>query len=200
MGSGDVTQWLARWREGDANALDRIVPLVYNALRQVARGQLRGEIRHPVTLSATALVHETYLRLLQQRQIQAVDRNSFLAIAGLTMRRILVDHARKRRRLKRGADVAITPLADEDELPALLSESEVDEVLALDEALERLAAADPRAARIVEHRVFTGLTLEETAQALDLSVKTVQRTWTAARAFLRKEIGGRGFAAIDGDG
>ena len=190
MHPGDVTLWLARWREGDAEALDRIVPLVYNALRQVARGQLRSEVKQPVTLSATALVHETYLRLIQQRQIQAVDRGSFLAIAGLTMRRILVDHARKRRRLKRGADVTIGPLEDDEELPALLSETEVDEVLALDQALERLGAADPRAVRIVEYRVFTGLTLEETAQAMDLSVKTVQRSWLAARAFLRKEVGG----------
>ena len=196
---GDVTQWLERWRAGDADALDRIVPLVYNALRQVARGQLRGEARQPLTLSATGLVHETYMRLLQQRQIQAVDRHSFLAIAGLTMRRILVDHARKRRRLKRGSEVSFAPLEEED-APALLSETEVDEVLAIDEALERLAAADPRAVRIVELRVFTGLTLEETARALDLSVKTVQRTWTAARAFLRKEIGGRGLPPMDDDG
>jgi RNA polymerase sigma factor (TIGR02999 family) len=141
-------------------------------------------------LSATALVHETYLRLLQQRQIQAVDRDSFLAIAGLTMRRIMVDHARKRRRLKRGSDVVVTALTDDDDAPALLTETEVDEVLALDQALERLGAADPRAVQIVELRVFTGLTLEETAQALGISVKTVQRTWLVARAFLRKEVGG----------
>ena len=196
MRPGDVTEWLARWRAGDAEALDRIVPLVYSALQQVARGQLRGEMRQPLTLSATALVHETYLRLMQQRQIQAVDRDSFLAIAGLTMRRILVDHARKRRRLKRGSDVVFTPLEEEHDLPALLSENEVDEVLALDAALERLAAADPRAVRIVEYRVFTGLTLEETASALDLSVKTVQRSWVAARAFLRKEIGGSSLSRI----
>ena len=144
----------------------------------------------PLTLSATALVHETYLRLLQQRQIQAVDHNSFLAIAGLTMRRIMVDHARKRRRLKRGSDVVITPLDEDDDAPALLSDTEVDEVLALDQALGRLAAADPRAVQIVELRVFTGLTLEETAQALGVSMKTVQRTWLVARAFLRKEVGG----------
>jgi RNA polymerase sigma factor (TIGR02999 family) len=188
MDPGEVTQWLERWRAGDAEALDRIVPLVYNALRQVARGQLRGEVRQPVTLSPTVLVHETYLRLLQQRQIQAVDRGSFLAIAGLTMRRILVDHARRRRRLKRGEGVPLTSLDADDDVP-LLSETEVDEVLAIDTALERLAAADPRAVRIVELRVFTGLTLEETARALDLSVKTVQRSWVAARAYLRKEIG-----------
>ena len=190
MGTGEVTEWLGKWKAGDAEALDRIVPLVYNALQQVARGQLRGDAKQPVTLSATALVHETYLRLLQQRQIQAVDRDSFLAIAGLTMRRIIVDHARKRRRLKRGSDVVVTALTDDDDAPALLTETEVDEVLALDQALERLGAADPRAVQIVELRVFTGLTLEETAQALGISVKTVQRTWLVARAFLRKEVGG----------
>jgi len=186
MGTGEVTEWLGKWKAGDADALDRIVPLVYNALRQVARGQLRGEAQQPLTLSATALVHETYLRLLQQRQIQAVDRNSFLAIAGLTMRRILVDHARKRRRLKRGSDVIVSALEDDGDAPALLSDTEVDEVLALD----HLGAADPRAVQIVELRVFTGLTLEETAEALAISMKTVQRTWLVARAFLRKEVGG----------
>ena len=190
MGTGEVTEWLGKWKAGDAEALDRIVPLVYNALRQVARGQLRGDAKQPLTLSATALVHETYLRLLQQRQIQAVDRSSFLAIAGLTMRRIMVDHARKRRRLKRGSDVVVSALEDDGDAPALLSETEVDEVLALDQALERLGAADPRAVQIVELRVFTGLTLEETAAALGISMKTVQRTWLVARAFLRKEVGG----------
>jgi RNA polymerase sigma factor (TIGR02999 family) len=190
MGTGEVTEWLGKWKAGDAEALDRIVPLVYNALRQVARGQLRGDAKQPLTLSATALVHETYLRLLQQRQIQAVDRDSFLAIAGLTMRRIMVDHARKRRRLKRGSDCVVTTLEDDGDAPALLTETEVDEVLALDQALDRLGAADPRAVQIVELRVFTGLTLEETAQALGVSAKTVQRTWLVARAFLRKEVGG----------
>ena len=188
MKSGQVTEWLARWRAGDHDALDRILPLVYDELRQVARRQLRWEAPQP-TLSATALVHEVYLRLVQQRRIQAIDRDSFLATAGQTMRRILVDHARARRRLKRGGSDAPVSL-DEADLPALLSEAEVDEVLALEEVLDRLAAADERAARVVEYRVFAGLTLEETARVLDVSTKTVQRTWLAARAFLRKEIAG----------
>jgi len=191
MESGQVTQWLARWRAGDHDALDRIVPLVYDELRQVARRQIGGEPQ-PATLSATALVHEVYLRLVQQRRIQALDRDSFLAIAGQTMRRILVDHARARRRLKRGGADLTVPL-DEMDVPALLSDAEVDEVLAIEEVLDRLAAADARAARVVEYRVFAGLTLEETARALDVSLKTVQRTWLAARAFLRKEIAGGGF-------
>jgi RNA polymerase sigma factor (TIGR02999 family) len=186
MESGQVTQWLARWRAGDHDALDRIVPLVYDELRQVARRQIGGEPQPP-TLSATALVHEVYLRLVQQRRIQAIDRDSFLAIAGQTMRRILVDHARARRRLKRGGADVTVPL-DGIDVPALLSDGEVDEVLAIEEVLEALAAADARAVRVVEYRVFAGLTLEETARALDVSLKTVQRTWLAVRAFLRKEV------------
>jgi RNA polymerase sigma factor (TIGR02999 family) len=188
METGQVTQWLAQWRAGGHDALEHVVPLVYAELRQAARRQLWRESASP-TLSATALVHEVYLRLVQQRQIQASDRQGFLAIAGQTMRRILVDHARARHRLKRGADAQPVPLEEQD-VPALLSDIEVEEVLAIEAALEKLAAFDERAARIVEYRVFAGLTLEETALALDVAVKTVQRTWVTARAWLRKEIGG----------
>lgn len=188
MEPGQVTEWLARWRAGGPEALEHVVPLVYEELRQVARRQLRREPESP-TLSATALVHEVYLRLLKQRQIQASDRRSFLAIAGQTMRRILVDHARARRRLKRRTDSPPSSL-DEQDVPPLLTEVEVEETLLLETALERLAAIDERAARIVEYRVFAGLTLDETAQALEVSAKTVQRTWVAARAWLRKEIAG----------
>lgn len=181
-----VTDWLVRWRAGDTDALEHIVPLVYDELRQVARRQLRHE---PManTLSATALVHEVYLRLLQQRQIAADDRDSFLSIAAQTMRRILVDHARRRKRVKRGGDRPATSLDEESEI-ALLTDSEVDEVLALDAVLEKLARLDERAARVVEYRIFAGLTLDETATALGVSAKTVQRAWTTARAWLRKEI------------
>ena len=181
-----ITTWLARWRAGQHDALERIVPLLYQELRQVARRQL-GREPQGHTLSATALVHEVYLRLLRQRQIQAADREALLAVAAQTMRRVLVDHARRRRRLKRGGDESAVLIDDLDAVP-LLSEREVDEVIAFDEVSERLANLDPRAARIVEHRVFAGLTLEETADALGCSAKTVQRTWTAARAWLRKEI------------
>jgi RNA polymerase sigma factor (TIGR02999 family) len=186
MAQGQVTVWLDRWRAGDHAALDNIVPLVYRELCRVAERQLRHQ-SPAITLSATALVHETYLRLVRQRQIQAVDRDTFLATAGHTMRRILVDHARARRRLKRGRGYTMVDASDAG--AALLTEAEVDEVLAIEDVLERLAAADPRAARIVEYRVFAGFTLEETAQALAISTKTVQRTWLAARAFLRKEVG-----------
>jgi RNA polymerase sigma factor (TIGR02999 family) len=179
-----VTVWLSRWRSGQQDALEHIVPLVYDELRQVARRQLSRE-RLPHALSATTLVHETYLRLLGQRQLQASDRPGFLAVVGCTMRRILVDEARRRNRLKRGGNEP--PLALEDE-PAAFADVDADEVLALDALLERLAAMNERAARIVEYRIFAGFTLEETASALDVSVKTVQRTWSTARAWLRKEL------------
>ena len=188
MPEGQVTEWLSRWRAGDREAPERVVPLVYNELRRVARRQLRRESAGH-TLSATALVHEVYLRLVLQRQLAATDRNAFLAIAAQTMRRILVDHARARSRLKRGGDDHPIRLEVGDEVP-LLTDREVDEVLAIDMALERLAQVDERAHRVVECRIFAGLTLEETAQALGISTKSVQRTWTAARAWLRKEIGG----------
>ncbi len=185
--SGQVTRILAEWRSGDAQAVERLVPLVYDELRHLAGRQLRREAPGH-TLSATALVHEVYLRLLRQRQLSAVDRDGFLAIAAATMRRILVDHARTRQRLKRGGRHKPESL-EPDAQPVLLTPVEMEEVLAIDIALERLAERDQRAWRVVECRIFGGLTLEETARALDLSTKSVQRSWTAARAWLRKEIG-----------
>ena len=164
------------------------MPLIYEELRHLARRQLNHESPGH-TLSATGLVHEVYLRLLQQRQLAAVDRTGFLTIAGSTMRRILVDHARARKRLKRGGPDRAESLEPGAE-PALLTPLEVEEVLAIDLALDRLAQLNERARQVVECRVFGGLTLEETARVLDLSTKSVQRSWTAARAWLRKEIGG----------
>ena len=178
-----VTVWLSRWRAGQQDALEHIVPLVYDELRQIARRHLSRE-RRPHALSATTLVHETYLRLLAQRQLEASDRPGFLAVVGYTMRRILVDEARRRSRLKRGGDEPPVPIESEPEALAV----DVDQVLALDALLDRLAAMNERAARIVEYRVFAGFTLDETAAALDVSAKTVQRTWSTARAWLRKEL------------
>jgi RNA polymerase sigma factor (TIGR02999 family) len=126
------------------------------------------------------------LRLLQQRQIGAVDRSEFLSIAGHTMRRVLVDAARRRKRMKRGGGEAALSL--DDRVDARLTEGDAEQLLALDVLLERLAALNERAARVVEYRIFAGFTLEETAAALDMSVKTVQRTWSTARAWLRKEL------------
>jgi RNA polymerase sigma factor (TIGR02999 family) len=184
-----ITLWLTRLRAGEPGALDRLVPLVYHELRAVARRQLSREVRAP-TVSATTLVHEVYVRLLHQRTIDAQDRDTFFAVAAQTMRRILVDHARRRRRLKRGGRVGIVPLNAEHE-NALLTDNEIEEVLAVDSALARLAGLDERAARVVECRVFAGLTLEETAAVMGTSVKTVQRSWTTARAWLRKEMSNR---------
>ena len=192
MAAGQVTECLARWRAGDRDALEQLVPLVYDELRHVARRQLRRESCDH-TLSATALVHEVYLRLLRQRQLAAADRDGFLAIAAQTMRRILVDHARARARIKRGGKDRPVSLDDRHDVP-LLRDAEVEEVLAIDLALERLAQVDERALRVVECRIFAGLTIEETAQALGVSGKAVQRTWMTALAWLRKEIG-RGVAA-----
>jgi RNA polymerase sigma factor (TIGR02999 family) len=184
--ASSITVWLERLQGGEPGALDRLVPLVYDELRQVARRQLSREVPEH-TLSATALVHEVYLKLLQQRRVEAGDRETFLAVTASIMRRILVDHARRRHRLKRGGRQAPEPL-DDELIPAPLADQEVDEVLAVDRLLTRLSDMDARAARVVEYRIFAGLTLEETAAALGMSTKSVQRSWATARAWLRKEI------------
>ncbi|MFN8176921.1 MAG: ECF-type sigma factor [bacterium] len=181
---GEVTVWLHLLRDGDAAALDQVVAALYDELRVVARARLRAE-RPDHTLSPTALVNEVYLRLLGQRRIDASGRTEFFAVAARTMRRVLVDAARTRKRLKRGGDQERVPLEDVD---AALSIREADELLALEAALNRLAAEDPRAAEVVEKRFFAGLTLEETAASLGVSAKTIQRDWLAARAWLRKEV------------
>ncbi len=179
-----VTQWIQRMRVGDPAALDAIIPLLYQELRALAGRQMsREDAGH--TLSATALVHEAYFRLSKQRNIGADDRSQFLRIAGHTMRRILVDWARTRKRAKRGAGQVPVPLVEVEEF---LSEGEAEELLAIDEALERLSAINPRGAKVVEHRFFAGFSQEETAELMEISPKTVQRDWVAARAWLKKEI------------
>jgi len=184
MTPGEVTLLLERWRAGDAGALEHVLPVVYDELRRVAKRQLAAE-SSAHTLSPTALVHEVYLRLVDQRQIATSDREHFLAVAAKMMRRILVDHARAKRRLKRGGGDIPAALKD---MPAL-DPREIDELIALDDVLDKLATESERAVRVVECRIFAGLTLDETAKALDMSSKSVQRTWTAAAAWLRKEIG-----------
>ena len=181
---GEITRWLARLGDGEPDALEEVVRLLYDELRGVAGARLRAE-RPEHTLNATALVNEAYLRLVDQRRIPAGSRAEFLAAAATTMRRVLVDYARARTRAKRGGGAERVPL---EEVEPFLSESEADEVLALEDALQRLAAANPRAATVVTHRFFAGLTAAESADLLGVSEKTVRRDWIAARAWLRKEV------------
>ena len=183
--AGEVTRWLEQLSSGDPGALDRLVPLLYDELRRLARQRLRGE-RPGHTLQTTALVHEAYLRLIGQHRIGAADRLEFFAVASNTMRRVLIDHARARRRQKRGGGATVLPL--EAASGEILSDGAAEEALAVDAALDRLAHDSPRAARVVELRIFGGLTLDEIGQLLHVSSKTVQRDWEAARAWLRKEI------------
>jgi len=190
-GSARLSPWLEELRSGNPRAVDELVPLLYAELRGMARRRLRLEWRRH-TLSTTALVHEVYLKLHRQRRIAAEDRAAFLTVAGNTMRQILVEHARARKRLKRGRGAAPLPLDAARDQPLFLDDAEVEELLALDAALERLEHLDPRAAEVVKHRFFAGLTLDETAEVLGVSKKTVQRSWTTARAWLRKEVAGAG--------
>lgn len=181
-----LTRLLAEHAQGHPAAWDQIIPILYEDLRRVARQRLRFD-RRSHTLSTTALVHECYLRLLDNRQLTAADRDQFLAAASQTMRRVIVDYARHKKRQKRGGGQEAVPF---DETAHWLDEREIEEVLSIDTALDRLAALDERAARVIELRFFGGLSLEETAQVLGVSGKTAQRAWVAARAWLRKEIDG----------
>lgn len=183
--AGAITRGLAALRAGDAGALERLVPLLYDDLRRLARGRMRDE-REGHTLDTTALVHEAYLRLANERQLTVHDRAEFFAAASNAMRRILVDYARARQRHKRGGGQVPVPL---DDAEPFLSSRAVDETLALDDALSRLEATNIRAARIFEQRLFGGLSVEEIAESHGVSTKTVSRDWEAARAWLRKEIG-----------
>jgi RNA polymerase sigma factor (TIGR02999 family) len=182
--SGETIEWLERLEAGDPAALDRLIPLLYDELRVLARRNLRAE-RFRYTLGTTALVNEAYLRLAGQRELRPESRAHFFGIAGRTMRRVLVDYARMRTRQKRGGDADPRPL---EEAMEVLSAEEADEILALDAALDRLSEANARAAAVVQYRFFAGLTLEETAEVLHASTRTVQREWSAARAWLLKEI------------
>ena len=182
--AGEITRGLERLRHGDAESLDRVVTLLYDELRRLARQRLREE-RSSHTLETTALVHEAYLRLFQQESIDARTRADFFAVASNTMRRVLVDYARARRRHKRGGGQSAVPL---EEVEAFLTDQAAEEVLHLDAALEKLRSMQPRAVKVVELHFFGGLSLVEIAATLDLSEKTVQRDWQAARAWLRKEV------------
>jgi len=181
----NITHLLKEWSEGDQEALDELTPLVYEELRKQAARYLRKE-RPNHSLQATALINEAFLRLIDVKDVQWQNRAHFFAIAANLMRRILVDHARRRDAEKRGGSQVCLTL---DEGLAWANEPDVD-LLAIDEALDRLAIIDEQQARIVELRFFSGLTVEETATALGVSPKTVKRDWSVARAWLKREIGG----------
>lgn len=181
FGAGDsITKILADLHGADrAEALDRLFPIVYDELRAIARAQLHHE-RADHSLQATALVHEVYLRLLGGEHPPWNSRRHFFHAAGEAMRRILIEHARKRGRLKRGGKRVRVELTDAN----LAANHDPSDVLAFDEAFRRLEEQDPRAAEVVRLRFFAGLSVEETAAALELSPRTVKREWTVARAFL----------------
>ena len=179
-----VSQLLADWSKEDPAARDALVAIVYKELRRLAHHYMQGE-RANHTLQTTALVNEAYLRLTDLTRMQWRDRAHFFAMAATLMHRILVDHARDRARDKRGGGVVFTTLQDE----RVATPPGID-ALALDEALDRLAAIDPVHARIVELRYFAGLTIEETSEALRISPATVKREWTWARAWLYHKLGG----------
>lgn len=181
-----VTKLLQGWRAGDPRALDALLPLVYDELRRLAHYHLRNE-RPNHTLQSTALVHEAYFRLVGQDFPEWKSRAHFFAIAAQLMRQILVDYARRQRASKRGGSICMLPL---DNAVALPQSKDVD-VLALDDALNALAEVDPRQTRVVELRFFAGLSLEEISEVTGMATATVQRDWTAARAWLYREISRR---------
>jgi RNA polymerase sigma factor (TIGR02999 family) len=193
--SEDVTQLLNSWRDGDPAALERLMPIVYDELRAIARRQLSRENPN-LTVQATVLVHEAYLRLVDQRRASYTSRAHFLAVAANMIRRILVDHARARKTAKRSShlklpiDAIPEPAAPDHSPDALLID--------LDQALDDLEQKYPGKSRLVELRYFGGLTIEETAEVLHISPTTVKRDWLTAKAWLARAMGaGRGAALLD---
>lgn len=185
----EITEALVALREGTPGAMERLIPLVYEQLRRIAHRQLGSEPTGH-TLSTTALVHEAYLKLVDQTRAQWQDRAQFFAIAAGAMRRILVDYARRHRAARRGGGPEGTPVPVSLEDVEIAAAERAAEIIALDEALERLARMDARAARVVECRFFGGLTEAETATALGISQRTVAREWVAAKAWLHEEVRG----------
>jgi len=180
---GDITQLLTAWRNGDRTALDRLMPLVYDELRRRAGQYMSGQ-RPGHTLRTTDLAHEAFLKLVQSPEKHWQNRAHFLAVAAQAMRHILVDYARSRQCAKRGSAVPLVPL---DEC-ALVSAERAAELVALDDALKRLAKLDPRKSLVVEMRYFGGLSIDDTAQVLNVSPETVGRDWRMARTWLRREL------------
>ncbi len=182
VSQSEITRLLLAWSGGDEGALEQLTPLVYRELRYLAKSSFRGE-RPDHTLQSTALVHETYLRLIDQHHVRWQNRAQFFAIAARQMRRILVDHARAHRASKRGGGHRLAL----DEVDVLGGEQSVD-LIALDQALERLAEFDPRQSRVVELRFFGDLSVKETAEVLGISPASVKREWSLARAWLFRQL------------
>ena len=179
----EVTQLLVDWGNGNQAALDRLMPLVYTELRQLAHRYMRRE-RPGHTMQTTALIHEAYLRLVDQNQVRWQHQAHFFGIAARLMRQILIEHARSHTRAKRGGGVGTISLDE----AAIVSQARATALLALDDALERLATIDPRKSQVVELRFFGGLSVEEAAQVLNIAPNTVLRDWRMAKAWLRREI------------
>ena len=180
----DVTRFLKDFADGDEEAFDEVVALVYSDLRDIAHRQLR-RARFGETLDTTGLVHEAYMKLVDQNQARWQDRQHFFAITAHAMRQIIVDYARKRFAQKRGGGEEAEEL-DENKVGA---HKEAERILALNDAVESLGEIDERMLRVVECRFFAGLSEQETSEALDMSLRTVQRTWKRARAWLKEELG-----------
>jgi RNA polymerase sigma factor (TIGR02999 family) len=177
-----ITELLVAWSDGDRAALDRLMPVVYDELRRLAAAHLSRE-RPQNTLRKTGLVHEAYVKLIDQTRVRWQNRAHFFAVAARLMRRIVIDHARARAAAKRGAGAALSL----DDAPELAVQADAD-LLKLDEALGRLTELDPRQGRIVELRYFGGLSIAETAEVLELSPATIKREWSMAKAWLYKEL------------
>lgn len=183
MSSPDVTALLGDWSRGDRAALSQLLPVVYAELRRIATRQLRTE-RADHTLQPTALVHEAYIRLVGQRQVEWQNRAHFFGVAAQVMRRLLVDHARRHGAIKRGDGIQYVPL---DEARDVAASNQIP-ILALDHALDRLERVDADLARIVELRAFGGLTIEAAADVLEVSPSTAKRQWRVAKAWLHREL------------
>jgi RNA polymerase sigma-70 factor (ECF subfamily) len=184
---GEVSRLLAEVKLGRSDALDRLMPLVYRELRRIASHQMRGE-RAGHSLQPTALVHEAFLRLVDQNAANWHNRAQFFGVAAQLMRRLLVDHARRRRAAKRGIPVTLN-----EEIYQRGSADQTEEILAVDEVLARLADLDPRQARVVELRYFGGLSVEETAEAMGIATRTVKLDWAMAKGWMKSQLsaGGR---------
>ena len=183
LSSDNLTDLLREWRDGDKAALDKLTPLVYDELRRIAHRYVRRE-RNGHTLQTTALVNEAYMRLAGERKIEWENRAHFFAVTARVMRHILTDYARRRSYAKRGGEAHQVPLAE----AYVMSQERAAELVILDEALAELAKLDPRKGRVVELRYFGGLSLEETAEVLEVSLMTVRRDWRAAKAWLFRSM------------